>query len=81
MIVGARCEAERYTSQSPPQGGEQVDALGHQLANQTRIERSTRCGDGVIHPQCTHVTMGAVVFSGQEQGIECRQLSHLFTDL
>ena len=55
--------------------------LGHQLANQRRIERSARCGNRVIDPQCAHVPKGAVVFGGQEQGIECRQLSHSFTDL
>ena len=64
-------EAERHTGQSPPQRGQQVHALGHQLANQRRIERPARCGDGVIHPQRAHVTVGAVVFGGQEQGIEC----------
>ena len=74
-------EAERDASQSPPQWGQQVQALGHQLANQRRIERPTRCGDGVIYPHCTHVTMSAVVFGGQEERVECCQLSHLLTDL
>ena len=38
-------EAERHTGQSPPQRGQQVHPLGHQLANQRRIERSARRGD------------------------------------
>ena len=74
-------EAERHTSQSPPQRGQQVYPLGHQLANKRRIERPARRGDRVIHPQCAHVTLGAVVLGRQEQRVECRQLSHWLTDL
>ncbi len=74
-------EAQRHTSQSPPQRGQEVHALGYQLANERRVERPARCGDGVIHPQCTHMALGAVVFASQEQRVECRQLSHLLTDL
>ena len=74
-------EAERHTSQSPPQRGQQVYPLGHQLANKRRIERPARRGDRVIHPQCAHVTLGAVVLARQEQRVECRQLSHWLSDL
>ena len=47
-----------------------MHALGHQLTNQRRIQRASRRGVRVEHSQYAHVSLGAVVFHGQELGIE-----------
>ena len=69
-------EAERHGDQSPPEGRQQVHALGHQFANQRGIQWSARRGDRFIKPQSTYVALRVGVFRCQEQCIEGGQLSH-----
>ena len=69
-------QAERDGRQAPAERRQQVHARRHQLPNQRRIQRASRRGFGVKHPQDAHVTLGAAIFHRQEQGIETCKLSH-----